>query len=106
MKGATAEPCVRMIRVPHSNKTMMIGSSQNFLRSFIKAHNSSTNSPMELSSGFPLSELSRHVRGGPRALRDTVALCTGLVSKPHWIVAAKSLDQSHRRQDPVKYHAQ
>ena len=35
MKGATAEPCVRTSKVPSNNRMIMIGASQNFLRSFI-----------------------------------------------------------------------
>src|SRR5215467_10804946 len=46
MKGATADPCIKTIRVPRRGKTVMIGNSQNFLASFMKAHSSMTNLPI------------------------------------------------------------
>jgi len=44
MNGATADPCASTISVPRSKSTMMIGANQNFLRSFINAHKSFSNS--------------------------------------------------------------
>src|SRR5215831_18321427 len=45
MKGATAEPEVKTIRLPRRSKQMTMGSIQNFFRSFIKDHSSNKNSP-------------------------------------------------------------
>src|SRR5678815_144369 len=44
MNGASAEPCVATIRAPNTPRIEMIGSSQNFLRSHMKAHSSRTKS--------------------------------------------------------------
>ncbi len=46
MNGATAEPWVNTIKLPNRTKTTIIGKSQNFFRSFMKAQSSMTNPPM------------------------------------------------------------
>jgi hypothetical protein len=40
MKGAMTDPCVKTIKEPNNNRIAMTGSSQNFLRSRIKAKSS------------------------------------------------------------------
>jgi hypothetical protein len=46
MNGATAEPEVKTIRLPSRSKHIIIGSIQNFFRSFIKDQSSDKNSPI------------------------------------------------------------
>lgn len=46
MNGATAEPEVKTTRLPRRTKQIIMGSIQNFFRSFIKDHSSNKNSPM------------------------------------------------------------
>jgi hypothetical protein len=57
MKGATAEPEVSTINPPSRTSQMMIGKSQNFFRSFIKAHRSIKNSPIGTSKKFYATEM-------------------------------------------------
>ena len=40
MNGAMTDPCVRTIKAPNSSNIMIIGASQNFLRSLMNAHKS------------------------------------------------------------------
>ena len=51
MKGATADPSVRTIIDPKSNKINIIGPSQNFFLYFIKPHKSLINS--SINNSFP-----------------------------------------------------
>jgi len=46
MKGATAEPDVKTIKLPRSTRHKIIGKSQNFFRSFMKDQSSNKNSPI------------------------------------------------------------
>ena len=50
MNGATADPWVRTRRAPSNNITIMIGASQNFLRSFMKPHKSISKSIISMVS--------------------------------------------------------
>src|SRR6185503_8325254 len=102
MKGATAEPCVNTSRVPTSTSTRTIGRSQNFLRSFMKAQSSRTNSAMDLSPPIRRSELPVHVGAGARRLRDAIALGRRIMSPAHRILAAETPDEPHRRDEAVE----
>jgi hypothetical protein len=46
MKGATADPDVKTIRLPNRTTQIIIGRSQNFFRSLMKDQSSIKNSPM------------------------------------------------------------
>src|SRR3989304_5349398 len=50
MKGATAEPDVKTIKLPRSTRHKIIGKSQNFFRSFMKDQSSNKNSPIVITS--------------------------------------------------------
>ena len=50
MKGATAEPCANTKSAPSNNKTIMMGASQNFLRSFMNPHKSFNKSIISMAS--------------------------------------------------------
>ena len=52
MNGATAEPCVKTIKMLNSSRTIMIGSKRNFFRSFINDHSSEMSSPISLPLPF------------------------------------------------------
>jgi len=54
MNGATAEPDVNTIRLPSRSKQTIIGSIQNFFRSFMKDQSSDKNCPIVISSLFEL----------------------------------------------------
>src|SRR6478752_5265036 len=43
MNGARAEPCAKTSNAPTPTRTIMTGSSQNFLRTRMKPHSSPTN---------------------------------------------------------------
>src|SRR6185295_18893200 len=43
MNGASAEPCAKTSSAPRPTRTIMTGSSQNFLRIRMKPHSSATN---------------------------------------------------------------
>jgi len=40
MKGAIAEPSVRIIKEPNNTRKIMIGANHHFLRTFMKSQNS------------------------------------------------------------------
>jgi hypothetical protein len=46
MKGATAEPDVKTIKLPNRTTQMMMGRSQNFFRSLMNDQSSIRNSPI------------------------------------------------------------
>src|SRR6266478_5492169 len=49
MKGATAEPEVKITRLPSRTRQMIMGKSQNFFRSFMKDQSSNKNAPINTS---------------------------------------------------------
>ena len=48
MKGASAEPSAKITKPPINKLKMIIGNSQNFLRAFMKRHNSLSKSIVKL----------------------------------------------------------
>src|SRR5580692_8945153 len=97
MNGAMAEPLVSTIRPPKITIMIMIGNSQNFLRSFMNAHSSTMIEP--IASLLPRSELILHgLRRRPRGLAfDPVALGAAVEPQAQKILAARPRQQADRR---------
>src|SRR5205823_5148471 len=97
MNGAIAEPLVSTIRPPKITIMIRIGSSQNFLRSLMKAQSSTM---MEAMKSVPLrSELVTHRlrrRPGRRAL-DPVALGLPVQPQAQEILAEQAHHNADRR---------
>src|ERR1700760_2303966 len=97
MNGAIAEPLVSTIRPPKITIMIMIGSSQNFLRSFMNAQSSTIIEPIV--SLLPRSELILHgLRRRPRGRPlDPVALGAAVEPQAEEILAAGPRQQADRR---------
>src|SRR4051794_17931816 len=97
MNGAMAEPLVSTIRPPKITIMIMIGSSQNFLRSRMNAHSSTIIEPIV--SLLPRSELVLHgLRRRPRGLPlDPVALGAAVHPQAQEILAERPHDEADRR---------
>src|SRR5229473_835039 len=97
MNGAIAEPLVSTIRPPKITIMIRIGSSQNFLRSLMKAQSSTMMEPMK---SVPLrSELVTH-RLGRRPRRgalDPIALGPRVQPQSQEILAEDAHHDSDRR---------
>jgi hypothetical protein len=88
--------------VPRSTRHAMIGSSQNFFRSFMKSHISRINSPIaEISSP---SELVFHMRGRPGASRETITLPFCIKTSSHGVSSQETHDVCHRREQQKIYY--
>src|SRR5471032_2589955 len=98
MNGAMAEPLVSTIRPPKITIMMKIGSSQNFLRSFMNAQSSTMMEPMVFKS-LSRSELIFHrLRRRPRrSALDPVALGVLVQAQAQEILARRPHDQADRR---------
>src|SRR6185369_10303585 len=100
MNGATADPWVSTMSPPNSTRISTIGSSQNFLRSRMNAHNSTAKSPIS----FLPSELSQHVRGRPRLAPYPICLPGALELPAHGVVTDEPHQQAERCDDDVEDH--
>src|SRR5439155_6666074 len=101
MKGATADPCARMIRPPNTSSSSTMGASQYFLRIRMNAHSSARNDifvPLR-SWRCGSSELVLHrVRLRRRRLApDPVARQVGAAREREHILAAQPHDPADRR---------
>src|ERR1035437_3974076 len=65
MNGASADPCAKTNSAPTSTSTIMIGSSQNFLRTLMKAQSSAAIPCLAMLRSSELSfHVAAHTRGG------------------------------------------
>src|SRR5947199_955578 len=103
MNGATAEPCVKTIRLPRKTSAMMMGSNQNFLRSLIKAHSSPSMSNIEI---LLRSKLPQHVRARPGAAQYSIGVARFLIISPHGVLPRQPHGPPHRRDQSKKDAAQ
>src|SRR3954466_2855427 len=89
MKGATAEPLVRITRPPNTTIITRIGSSQNFLRARMKRQSSARKSIQRPSKLQRRLELIPHaLRRRPRRIADDpVAVTVRLTPEPQEFVA-------------------
>src|SRR6266446_9363321 len=97
MNGAIAEPLVSTIRPPKITIMIRIGSSQNFLRSLIKAQSSTMMEPIE---SVPLrSELVTHRlrRRSGRSALDPVALGVPVQPQSQETLAEQAHHDADRR---------
>src|SRR5690349_1506095 len=112
MKGATAEPWARTSSDPTSASATMMGSNQNFLRSFRKSKNSFINSNIQTSSrkavknvlqslDLELSELMPHVLNLSRLARDSIGLHLCVEFTIHRIISEQNHKESQWRHDPI-----
>src|ERR1700755_774496 len=90
MKGATAEPLVRITRPPNTTIITRIGSSQNFLRTRMKRQSSASKSIQ-----FP-SKLIAHAlrRRPPRIAHDPVTIAIRLAPEPQEFRAGYAQNQA------------
>src|ERR1044071_225754 len=94
MNGAIAEPLVSTIRPPKITIMIMIGSSQNFLRSRMKAQSSTRIDPISLSrSELVFDRLRRRPR---RRALDPVTLGATVDPQAQEILAEGPHDQADR----------
>jgi hypothetical protein len=82
MNGATAEPLLSTTRPPNTTIINRTGSSQNFLRTRIKRHNSSRKSNTKFPSELIFHRLGLRSRGLPS---DPVAAAFGLSLEPEQV---------------------
>src|SRR5437870_810327 len=102
MKGATALPCAMISKLPNIASNTMIGSSQYFLRSRMKCHNSTRKESIAL----PL-ELVSHgfwCRSGREAL-DPIASRIGVSTQAEQVLAVKAEEQPHGGHGGIKQQA-
>src|SRR5262245_38976509 len=126
MNGATAEPEVKTIRLPSRSKHIIIGSIQNFFRSFIKDQSSAKKSPMVTSLSvsskqlrfFLLARLTAHcslltysVLPSQMGCRtglsdDAVTVHVGSDLFAHRVLTQQAPDKSDRGYNEVKDNTQ
>src|SRR5690242_17639343 len=105
MKGATAEPCVRTIKLPSSKSMTKIGRSQNFFRSFIKAHSSIKNSPIATSQRLS-SKLVLHMSARPSILSGSISFMVCTESLPQRVFPHETAGKPDRSDHAVEYDAE
>src|SRR5476649_2127770 len=111
MNGAMAEPLVSTIRPPNTTIMIMIGSSQNFLRSRMNAQSSMMTEPMDVDpfeinlarSELVFHRLRRRTRRGPL---DPVAFGVAVELQPQEILAEHPHHQTDRRNRDEEQQAQ
>src|SRR5512143_3183624 len=103
MNGAMAELWVRTIRTPKPSRMMIIGRSQNFFLSFMKAQSSTMKSRI---TRLLRSELPPHVRPGPRLARQAIARGRRVERRPHRVLPQPPENDPERREDQVEEQPQ
>src|SRR6185437_16174769 len=111
MNGAIAEPLVSTIRPPKTTIMIRIGSSQNFLRSRMKAQSSTIMAPMDedpFEIGYARSELVAHRlrRRARRRAVDPVGRGPAVELQPQEILAEGPHHEADRRDGQEEQHAE
>src|SRR5438093_5688858 len=95
-EGAAADPEVRKINALSVRKTMMIGSSQNFFRSFKKPQSSRIKSPTSFLLSMALQlVLMVHMRCRPLTAGDPIRCRISVEVPAHGVVASEAEDGSN-----------
>src|SRR6201991_4626907 len=98
MKGAMAVPCVRISSPPNRNMTIMIGNSQNFLRTRANRHNSDS-----IDISFPLELFLHGFRRRTRRLATyPVTRRVSIELQVKQVLAAQPQEHGDRREDHEK----
>src|SRR4051812_32530852 len=99
MKGATAEPLVNTTSPPNTTIMIMIGSSQNFLRTRMKRQSSARKSITSL------SELVLHClrRRSRRLPRQPIAVATRLTPQAQQVPPHSPHDETGRQHRSVEH---
>src|SRR5215471_19777341 len=92
MNGATADPCVKMIRPPKNSRNRTIGTSQYFLRIRRNAQNSAINDMAVPPMGISKLVLHRFRCRCRRLTCDPVGRKIGTEGERQYILATKTHD--------------